>query len=184
MLNAIKFALSYSLDFRRAQSEHLFSIKGSLVFLQKADIYLGSISPYVPTWLCNNKFNTVPNSVVQSFNRHRGWEQFIYYKKYIILLTSLIKGPVLPIMLYAPLLLFWFSWERGVYWFLVLFELQTMEASEFSTSQKWPPSSHSAQYLMGNTGSLVSSWLQSNQVKYAPYNLLMNKLSSFYYVLH
>ena len=46
------------------------------------------------------------------------------------------KGPVLPIMLHAPLLLFWFSQERGVYCFLVLFALQTMESSEFSTSQK------------------------------------------------
>ena len=72
-----------------------------------------------------------------------------------------LKGPVLPIMLHAPLLLFWFSRERVVYCFLVLFALQTIESSEFSTSQKWPPSYHSAQCLMGNTGSLT----QPNSMK-------------------
>ena len=64
-------------------------------------------------------------------------------------------------MLHAPLLLFWFSRERVVYCFLVLFALQTIESSEFSTSQKWPPSYHSAQCLMGNTGSLT----QPNSMK-------------------
>ena len=41
-----------------------------------------------------------------------------------------------------------------MYCFLVLFALQTIELSEFSTSQKWPPSYHSVQCLMNNTGSL------------------------------
>ena len=67
---------------------------------------------------------------------------------------SAVKDPILPIMLHAPLLLSWFSREQGVYCFLVLFALQTIESSEFSTSQKWSPSYHSAQYLMGNIGSL------------------------------
>ena len=55
-------------------------------------------------------------------------------------------------MLRAPLL-WWFSWERGVYCLRVLFWRQA-KASEFSTSQKWPPRDHSLQCLMGNTGSL------------------------------
>ena len=42
--------------------------------------------------------------------------------------------------------------------FLVLFVLQTIESSEFSTSQKWPPSYHSTQCLMGNTGSLINAF--------------------------
>ena len=65
-----------------------------------------------------------------------------------------LKGPVLAIMLRAPQLLFWFSWERGINCFRVLFWWQT-KASEFSTSQKWPPRDRSVQCLMGNTGSLI-----------------------------
>jgi len=57
-------------------------------------------------------------------------------------------------MLCAPLLLFWFSRERGVYCFRVLFWRQTEESPEFSTSQKWSPRDRSVQCLMGNTESL------------------------------
>ena len=64
-----------------------------------------------------------------------------------------IKGPVLAIMLWAPLLLFWFSRERGDYCLRVLFWWQT-KASEFSASQKWPPTDHNVQCFMDNTGSL------------------------------
>ena len=63
------------------------------------------------------------------------------------------KVPVLAIMVCVPLLLFWFSPERGVYCFRVLFWWQT-KASEFSTSQKWLPRDRSVQCSMGNTGSL------------------------------
>ena len=56
-------------------------------------------------------------------------------------------------MLRAPLLLVWFSQEQGVYCLPVLFWQQT-KASEFSTSQKWPPRDRSMQCLMGTTGSL------------------------------
>ena len=40
-----------------------------------------------------------------------------------------------------------FTRARRLLFFLVLFALQTMESSEFSIAQKWPPSYHSAQYL-------------------------------------
>ena len=54
---------------------------------------------------------------------------------------------------YASRALFWLSWEWGVYCLWVLFWRQT-KASEFSTSQKWPPRDHSMPCLMGNTGAL------------------------------
>ena len=51
-----------------------------------------------------------------------------------------IQDPVLPIMLHAPLLLFWFSWDRGVYclqvcsasWAMVFQSLLIIETQKFS----------------------------------------------------
>ena len=67
----------------------------------------------------------------------------------------IFKDPVLSLMLCAPLLLFWFSRETGVYCLRVLFWQQT-KASEFSTSLKWPPRDRSVQCLVGYTGSFNS----------------------------
>ena len=50
-------------------------------------------------------------------------------------MNHVFKGPVLAIMLRAPLVLFWFSLKRRVYCLRLLFSLQT-KALEFSTSQK------------------------------------------------
>ena len=67
-------------------------------------------------------------------------------------------------MLRMTLLFFWFSQERGVYCFRVLFWRQT-KASKFSTSQKWPPKDRSVHWLMGNAYGLLTK----REVKMAGY---------------
>ena len=63
--------------------------------------------------------------------------------------------PVLTIMLRVPLLLFWYSRERGVYCLRVLLWRQK-KGSEFSTSQKCPPRDRSVQSWVFN----LTVWCQ------------------------